>query len=273
MSPGRMEARDEALARHFSDRSQWYVEMYSGTSATPAAHFFSTRVRRVRELLSQTPAGKALDVGCGPGTMFRYLLDRGFECFGVDLSPQMVDACQRQFGHESGTHFEVGTIEGLPFPDACFDVVLCLGVLEYVDAHAALREVARTLKPGGTLVVSMLNGHSPYRLWDRRVYRPAIKLARAARGHPQPVVPDLHPCSERTLRDWLTGQGLEIVDVVYFDFNLFLHPLDDRHPRITVTVARALEALARSPLRRLGTGFLVKAIKSRCGEPDTVSHL
>ena len=240
-----------------------YAALYEGTSST--AHFFNTRLQRVRELLHDCPAGKVLDVGCGPSMMFDYLLERRFECFGIDLSRSMIEECRRRFGHEPAAHFEVGTIECLALPDACFDLVMCLGVLEYVDARAALREVVRVLKPTGTLVVSMLNRWSPYRTWERLVYRPAGRVLRALRRDRGAAAPALRTYSRRALARLLSQHRLTVCDVVYFDFNLLVPPLDRLRPEITVWLSRRLEPLYRSSLRALSTGFLVMATKRAVG--------
>ncbi len=258
MTSGQSPSQEQLLVQHFS-RSQAYAGAYRGTSST--AHFFTMRLRRVRELLTDCPAGSVLDVGCGPGMMFRYLLDRGFECFGVDLSPNMIEECRRQFGAERAAHFAVGKIEGLAFPDSSLDLILCLGVIEYVDADAALQELVRVLKPSGTLVVSMLNGWSPYRLWERAVYRRAIRLLQAVRRDPPAPEPALRTSSERAFKRLLTQHDLRILDVVHFDFNLLVPPLDRWRPGLTVWLSNLLEPLDRSPLRGLGTGFIVKARK------------
>ena len=158
---------DQAIIRQQFARTRPYAELYDGVSSN--AHFFKTRLRRVHELVRECPPGKVLDVGCGPALTFDQLLERGFECFGVDQSENMIAECQRRYGHHGAARFAVGDIRCLAFPDSFFDVILCLGVLEYVDADVALRELARVLKPGGVLVTSMHNDWSPYRLWERAV--------------------------------------------------------------------------------------------------------
>jgi hypothetical protein len=59
----------------------------------------------------------------------------------------------------------------------------------------------------------------------------------------------------------LEATRFRIDDVVFYDFNLFLRPLDVAFPRLAVWSARHLKALRRSPLRRLATAYLMKAIK------------
>ena len=252
-------AERELIRRQFT-RTQSYADLYEGTSSN--AHFFNTRLKRVRELVQECPPGKALDVGCGPALTFGHLLDRGFECFGVDQSPSMIETCRRRYGNHATAQFAVGDIERLAFTDSFFDLILCLGVLEYVDADVALRELARVLKPGGVLVTSMHNDWSPYRFWERAVYGPARALIHAVRREQTRAEAPLRTCSARRLQYLLERHGLRIVDRVYFDFNLFVPPLDQYRPALAVRVSERLESLARSPAQLLGRGFLLKASKA-----------
>jgi ubiquinone/menaquinone biosynthesis C-methylase UbiE len=85
----------------------------------------------------------------------------------------------------------VGSVESIPFADESFDVVLALGVLEYVDAERALSEIRRVLRPDGRLLVSMLNPMSPYRFVEWHVYWPLLRLLGRV-GRAQPCRSDLH---------------------------------------------------------------------------------
>jgi len=78
-----------------------------------------------------------------------------------------------------------GDCRETPFEAASFDVVVCLGVISYVEDYAVvLREIKRLLKPGGHALVSFRNQFNPI-LWDPVV---GLKtLARAATGRLRPV--------------------------------------------------------------------------------------
>lgn len=94
---------------------------------------------------------KALDLGCGTGAMLSDLRQR-FDATGVDVSPDALDFC-RSRGLEGLVE---ASAEALPFADSSFDLVVSLDVLEHVqDDHAAAAEIARTLKPGGRVVVNV----------------------------------------------------------------------------------------------------------------------
>ena len=110
------------------------------------------------------PAGaRCLDVGCGDGrTSGLWLLDHGCSYEGVDVSAQAVEEA-RQLGLQAGQIDDAGR---LPFEDGSFDVVVCIEVLEHLFAPLdAVWEMARVLRPGGLLIVTVPN----VAYWRRRV--------------------------------------------------------------------------------------------------------
>lgn len=191
--------------------------------------------------------------------MVQPLVDRNIEFFGTDLSQEMIRACQTRTDHLDMCHLTIGRIERLPFLDSSFDAVLCMGVLEYVeDSELAIREARRVLKPNGVIIISLLNKMSPYRLVEN------LGLAIRRQDRPETMF------TERDCRALLRANQLQIVDLLYFDFNLFLPPLDKRYPRRSVQTSRRLEFLRRSVLRWLGTALLVKAKKSTRSSSEQV---
>lgn len=100
---------------------------------------------------------RALELGCGAGTYVRYLSEVGHRAIGVDYAvPSLVRAVKRDPGH-SGQYVAADGYE-LPFPAGCFDLVLCIGVLQALgEPERLLEEVARVLRPGGILVIEALN--------------------------------------------------------------------------------------------------------------------
>ena len=92
-----------------------------------------------------------LDIGCGDG---KYL----------DLMPDLImfglDYCPEWFHSQSeSSHLLVGSVLQLPFRDELFDGVLCCGVLHHISTLErrikALKEIARTLKIGGKLLLTV----------------------------------------------------------------------------------------------------------------------
>jgi SAM-dependent methyltransferase len=93
----------------------------------------------------------ALDVGCGIGAAVAALRASGRDAFGCDVSGPSLDVARA----ECGPYFEaMASQSSLPFPDASFDVVGCMNVLEHVaDPSALLTEMCRVLSPAGSLVI------------------------------------------------------------------------------------------------------------------------
>ena len=108
---------------------------------------------------------RVLDVGCGPGDLLRGMARQhpGWGTLvGFDLSPGMArraaDLTQDLppgLSDRDLIHFFVGDAQALPFPDACFDVVMARHVLPYVpDIDRAVAEAARVLRPGGRFLAT-----------------------------------------------------------------------------------------------------------------------
>jgi ubiquinone/menaquinone biosynthesis C-methylase UbiE len=103
---------------------------------------------------------KALDIGCGTGTLAiaakRHVGARGMVC-GVDASPQMLARAVKK-GRKAGVDvdFRNAAVEALPFRDSQFDVVLSTLMLHHLPGMAreeCAREIRRVLKPGGRVLV------------------------------------------------------------------------------------------------------------------------
>lgn len=256
-----------ALAKERFRHAKAYASEYEDN--LPISHFFKTRLQRVSEMLHEFHEGKVLDVGCGPGLIGNAFRGKPIEYYGIDISKEMIRECIERFSSDPGFRFSLGRMESLSFHDSCFDAVLCLGAFEYVsEPLVAMGEIARVIRPGGILVISMLNGRCPYRIWESLFYSRMANgvnmLKRKVAGGTNPQggkSPEVRLRSEAELRDLLVEGGFEIQDQVYYDFNLFFPPLDALFPGASVFLSRKLEFLCRSKLRKLGTGFLLKCRK------------
>jgi SAM-dependent methyltransferase len=98
--------------------------------------------------------GRVLDLGCGDGQYFRLIWPRATDVVGVDMSPGVAE-----LGQKSGVYHEVHVAPAhqVPEPDASFDHVFANCSLEHMDhLDAVLAEIHRCLKPGGTLLCSVV---------------------------------------------------------------------------------------------------------------------
>jgi demethylmenaquinone methyltransferase / 2-methoxy-6-polyprenyl-1,4-benzoquinol methylase len=109
-----------------------------------------------RFLVSRVDAGPGetvLDVATGTGLVARELVQRkGCRVVGLDQSAEMLAVARRRV--PPGVELVEGDAERLPFADGSFDGLTFTYLLRYVDDPAAtLRELARVVRPGGTVAM------------------------------------------------------------------------------------------------------------------------
>jgi SAM-dependent methyltransferase len=107
-----------------------------------------------------------LDLGCGFGRHAYEAARRGADVVAVDAGTDEVEGVASVFaamveaGELDTTRVRIGTVQGdglrLPFGDGAFDRVICSEVLEHLhDDRTAMAELARVLRPGGTMAITV----------------------------------------------------------------------------------------------------------------------
>jgi demethylmenaquinone methyltransferase / 2-methoxy-6-polyprenyl-1,4-benzoquinol methylase len=133
-------------------------------------------------LVSQVEAGpgdEVVDIATGTGAVARELLrQKGCTVVGVDQSPEMLAVAREHL--PASVRLVEASAEGLPFDDAAFDALTVTYLLRYVeDPGATLAELARVVRPGGT--IASLEFGVPATAW-RPLWRAYVGAALPAAG-------------------------------------------------------------------------------------------
>ncbi|MBF6589310.1 MAG: class I SAM-dependent methyltransferase [Ktedonobacterales bacterium] len=134
--------------------------------------------------------GRVLDLGCAFGFATRLLRRRGYEAVGVDGSGEYIARARRA---DPQSTYLVADATHVPLPDADFDGVLFLDVLEHLpDERAAIGEIARLLRPGGTLVLSV--PHRGLLAWldSLNLYASFVRITHHGRFPPEIAATGVH---------------------------------------------------------------------------------
>lgn len=158
------------MADFFTRASDAWEDNYTGRAHDYRVHFFAQRRERVLSALGEVEGKRILDLGCASGDLTFALASLGAVTAGADLTKLMVHRSEARRRSAPASlkpaaeraSFLVADAEHIPFRDASFDALTCIGVLEYVpDDSLALREMFRVLKPGGRLVLTAPHRNSP----------------------------------------------------------------------------------------------------------------
>ncbi|HEV7774429.1 MAG TPA: class I SAM-dependent methyltransferase [Conexibacter sp.] len=135
----------------------------------------------VWSLVERLPRGRALDAACGTGRHARRLVELGHDVTGVDLTPEMLERARAEVPQAT---FAEADLRALPFEDGAFDLAVCgLALAHLDDMTAGVGELARVLRPGGRLTVSVLHPFQAHLGWHAP-FADARGERRFVREHP-----------------------------------------------------------------------------------------
>jgi ubiquinone/menaquinone biosynthesis C-methylase UbiE len=248
----------DQAARFFDSVSGTYKDKYKDRS--PFHHyFFNERLEKATRDLDLSDAD-VLDIGSGTGDLYDHLVARfpRMRFHATDVSAGMlaqsaVPADRKYTGH-AYDH---------PFPARTFDAVFMLGVTTYLtpeELEKNLAFIARSLKPGGTAVITFTNSHG-LDTWMRALARGPLALF-GGKGH----------VLSSGLKLWMYANGevraimgrhfgvrrMDVLNHTVFPFNLLL-------PGASLALARRLSRVGGTPawLRWLSSDLLVRGTSKK----------
>ena len=164
--------RDYELQTHRAEDRHWW---YRGRR---------TVIEEVLNGLELPAPARILDAGCGSGRNMIELARRG-AVTGLELSQPSVELARAR---DCGEVVE-GSLLEMPFADASFDLAVSLDVIEHLeDDVGAMRELRRTVAPGGALLVTvpayqwLWSGHDVINHHHRRYTRSSMQAVAERAG-------------------------------------------------------------------------------------------
>jgi ubiquinone/menaquinone biosynthesis C-methylase UbiE len=170
---------DAQVQRHFRSTFSYWEEIYADRSVY--GRIYQERAHRAIAYvngLGLSFGTPVLEIGCGPGVITTALARTGVTVCAIDSLPEMVErtrAMTYRAGVGARVSAQVGRLDSLPLADATFDLVVLIGVTEWlVSLREPLREIFRVLKPGGHLIISADNNWPLHQILDP-VFNPVLK--------------------------------------------------------------------------------------------------
>jgi ubiquinone/menaquinone biosynthesis C-methylase UbiE len=262
-------------ARFHYEASEW-SNIYEQHGVTADIY----RLRRDRALAMIEQVGfldaNTLEIGCGAGLLSVALAQRGCRVEATDRLDAMIHLTRDLAGKKGVSDRITARIcdaHALPFPDDSFDTAIAVGVLPWLHSpEEALREIARVLRDGGHLVITVDNRWpltllfdpfcspvtEPIRRWARKLLESLGLVKRRQK-------PRLRPYSTRQLDELLDRAGLQKISGTTIGFGPFVFLKCELMPDSIATYAHTkLQWLAdrRVPfIRSTGIEYIALAEK------------
>jgi SAM-dependent methyltransferase len=184
-------------------------------------------VRRAKMLTNHLgPGMTVLELGCGTGYFTRELARFGGNVVAIDVSPELLEIARANCS-QPNVRYEIQNAYQLSYADAAFDSVVGSSVLHHLEIEAALREIYRVLKIGGTMCFTEPNMLNPQIAIQKNVASIKRKLGDS---------PDETAFFRWPLRSLLERIGYRQIRI---------HPFDFVHPKTPIALMDMLNTLGR----------------------------
>ena len=226
-----------------------WEKLYKGHIDRTTYNFMS-RFRAVEEVLGSRVKGEILDVGCGTGDLLPFILQKTVRYYGVDISSKMIERARDIFAEpikKNLASFHIADCDMLPFNDMKFDLVIAVGLMEYLpDPSMFLNEVSRILVNDGYFLVTV-----PYKeCIDSKIRKGLL-----------PIILKLYPIyaklknqslaemtnikhysyNENDLDNSMKVINFHRVASCYTNFHIIPHPIDHIFPNLYIKISEAID--------------------------------
>jgi len=209
------------------------------------------RLQMILEAAGPRVQGEVFENGCGVGMYVAHLAPLGGRVFALEFDLEYARQAAARV-----PRLVRGAGERLPFPHRAFEVILSHEVLEHVaDDRAAVREMVRTLRPGGRIVLFCPNRGYPFEthgVYWRGVYHfgniPLVNyLPRVWRDR---LAPHVRVYTQKDLARLFEGLPVRVVrkTIIFGAYDNIIA----RWPRLGAALRAVLQWLERTPLRIFG---------------------
>jgi SAM-dependent methyltransferase len=205
-------------------------------------HHWWYRERReilARYLRQMSTTGRALDIGAAGGGNTRILRQFGWSAIALEYGETGAAVCK-----ERGLVTVRADATRLPFGDATLDLITAFDIIEHIpDDHRAVREMRRTLRPGGHLLIAV---PADPKLWSQH----------------DVAVDHVRRYTQKAFKDVVTANDFSIVD--FKNWNVLLKPvaklrrarssgsdLDDPHPALNAMLSVVIKSERYLPVKQL----------------------
>lgn len=209
---------------------------YTSNKALEGTYFSSKAADQITGDIRRHIRGgsRILEIGCGSAIVLRKLAAAGFQCSGIDISPETIKKAASEAKAAGITlDLKAAPVESLPFPDSSFDAAIAFEVMEHLldgELQKGISEVCRVLKRGGRLIIS-----TPYNedLAKSMVVCPDC----GTRFHPMQHVRSFN---EQSMGGLLRANGFNVLSMKKIDFLPVNLPLSGVMRRLKKTLKTVL---------------------------------
>lgn len=144
---------------YWQKRGEEFAKFYSPKKLSVRSFvslFLDSRTDSLLKLSSVDTSDTVLDLGCGSGVHMKILAPNCRKIIGVDISKDMVTLAKKETKGFKNAFVYLADCDKLPFDNREFDVVIAMGLMDYVSNWTnTLREISRVMKKNGTVIFTI----------------------------------------------------------------------------------------------------------------------